>query len=166
VNTFLTFKSCRNTYCTGAISCICDEGGGSSLTLAPSETPSPLGGGRQIVLTVSSFTNDSGQTGPTPTLTGLTEPGAKVTISIFPDGVFGEVTADSSGRWSWRSPKALTAGKKDLLVIAKKDDGQGQVSQSFTAVAGGGGISNSLLIVLLVLGLGVGGYLYFKSKQS
>ncbi len=152
-------------YCTDAISCLCDEGGGSNLTLAPSETPSPLGGGRQIVLTVSSFTSDEGLSGPTPTFTGLTEPGAKVTISIFPDGVFGEVTADSSGRWSWRTTKTLTAGKKDLLVVAKKDDGQGQVSQAFTVVAGSGGSFNTLLIVLVLLGVGVGGYFYFKSKQ-
>jgi len=102
-----------------------------------------------------------------PTITGLTEPGATVTVSIFPDGVSGTVVADASGRWSWRSTKTLSPGAKSLLVVAKNAaGGQGQVNQSFTVAQGKAGSPGGLIIlILVVVGLGFGGYVYYKSNN-
>jgi hypothetical protein len=147
-------------------SCICDGSIGGSLNLtSPTPEGGLAGGGPTIALTVKSFTNGSGQTKDRPTISGTTEPGAKVTISIVTDGISGEVIADSNGRWSWTPEKPLTAGKKDLLVVATKENGQGQVSQSFTVVAGSGfKISFGWIILLLVIiALSFGGYVYYKS---
>jgi hypothetical protein len=145
---------------------LCGQDSFSNLTVSPTPTETGLGGGRQVALTVSSFTNDKGVAASTPTITGLTEPGATVTISIFPDGVSGTVTADASGRYSWRSTKTLSAGQKSLLVVAHKDDGQGQVSQAFTVVAKAGvnpwGI---VILILVVVALAFGGYVYYKSNN-
>jgi len=119
-----------------------------------------------VVLTVSSFTNSAGVAANPPTITGLTEPGASVTISIFPDGVSGTVTADASGRWSWRATKTLSAGQKNLLVVAQKDNGQGQVSQAFTVAAGRGGSPwGTIILILLLAAVGFGGYTYYRSRS-
>lgn len=131
-------------------------------------SPTPEGGlatgGPTIVLTVKSFTNGSGQTNDRPIIAGTTEPGAKVTITIVTDGISGEVVADANGRWSWQPAKALSAGEKDLLVVARKGDGQGQVTQKFTVVAGRGGFSFGWIVLILVLvAVAFGGYVYYKS---
>jgi hypothetical protein len=118
-----------------------------------------------MVLTVKSFTNGSGQTNSRPVISGTTEPGAKVTITVVNDGVSGEVIADSNGRFSWRPDKALSAGEKDLLIVARKDDGQGQVTQKFTVVAGGGFRFGFgwIILILVIVAIGFGGYVYYKS---
>jgi hypothetical protein len=132
-------------------------------------SPTPEGGlatgGPAIALTVKSFTNGSGQTGNRPVISGTTVPGAKVTITVVTDGVSGEVIADSNGRWSWQPEKPLTAGEKDLLVVSRKDDGQGQVAQKFTVVAGAGFKFSFgwIILILVIIAVGFGGYVYYKS---
>lgn len=131
-------------------------------------SPTPEGGlasgGPSIPLTIKSFTNGSGQTSAQPTICGTTEPGAKATISIVSDGVSGEVIADSAGRFCWKPDKPLSAGEKNLLVVATKDDSQGQVTQKFTVVPGRGGFSFGWIILILVLvAIAFGGYVYYKS---
>jgi len=134
--------------------------------LPPTEEDTQIGGGRQISLTVSSFTNKNGQSNATPVLTGFTEPGAQVMISIFPDGVGTTVTADSSGRWTWKPMKPLSPGLKNLLVVAKKDIGQGQAGQAFTVVAGTRSFSTgTIIIILIILGVVGGTIFYFKSRE-
>ena len=137
--------------------------GGLNL-VSPTPEPGLAGGGPTIVLTVKSFTNGSGQTNGRPVISGTTEPGAKVTISILTDGISGEVIADGNGRWSWRPEKPLSAGEKDLLVVARKGDGQGQVAQKFTVVAGRGGFSFGwIILILVIVAVAFGGYVYYKS---
>lgn len=96
-------------------------------------------------------------------ISGTTEPGAKVTISIVTDGISGEVIADDNGRWSWQPEKPLTAGEKDLLVVARKDGGQGQVAQKFTVVGGGGFSFGWIILILVLVAVSFGGYVYYKS---
>lgn len=96
----------------------------------------------------------------------MTAPGARVTVSVFPDGVTGDVTADGSGKWCWRPMKSLSPGAKSLLVVAKNADGQGQVAQTFTVVTSSGGFSAGwILLILILVALGFGGYVYYKSKN-
>lgn len=91
-------------------------------------------------------------------------PGAKVTVSILPDGVSGEVVADANGKWSWRPEKPLSGGKKDILVVSRKDDGQGQVNQSFTVPESKSGFSFGwVILILVIVALGFGAYVYYKS---
>ena len=165
-NIFGTGKSCRNPSCTDRFSCICDDGlvPGELTLVSPTPEPGFGGGGPTIPLSVKSFTNDSGQTGPRPTFSGTTEPGAKVTVTVHPDGVSAEVVADGSGRWSWTPEEPLSAGKKDLLVVARKGDSQGQITQPFTVVAGRGGFSwGWIILILVIVAVGFGGYVYYKS---
>lgn len=157
-------KYCRNPVCTDNVSCLCDESPSGELILTPAGGDTQLGGGRQISLTVSSFTDGSGQSNATPTLKGFTEPDAKVTISVFPDGVGTTVTADSSGRWTWQPTKPLSAGRKNLLVVVTKDTGQGHVAQAFTVVAGARTFSMGTL-VLIVLVLAVAGGAVFLHRN-
>ncbi len=123
-----------------------------------------MSSGRQIVLTVSSFTDKNGLTNDKPTICGKSEPGAKVTVSIFPDGVSGVTTADTVGNWCWKPDKKLSAGAKDVSVVAQKDDGQGSVKQSFTVVASKPFNWWGLVIFLMVIiAIGFGGYVYYNS---
>ncbi len=164
-NIFGMGKTCRNQYCTDKFSCICDEGGVSgNLNLI---SPTPEGGlstgGPSIPLTLTSFTNSSGQAGARPLFSGTTAPDAKVTITVVNDGVSGEVVADANGRWKWQPDKPLTAGAKDLLVVSRKDDGQGQVTQKFTVVAGRGFSFGWIILILVIAAIGFGAYVYYKS---
>jgi hypothetical protein len=128
--------------------------------------PRPIGGLRQIAITVATFTNSAGQAPARPTIWGTGEPDAVISISILPDGVNGRVTVDTSGQWAWQSPKSLTSGEKDLLVIAKKDDGQGQVQMKFTAVGGSSGISVVWILgAMVVFALGFGGFMLLKTRN-
>lgn len=160
-------KVCRNPLCSDQFSCLCNQGSFANLVLTPTPTESGLGSTQQVALTVSSFTDDKGVASSDPTITGLTESGALVTISIFPDGVSGTVTADASGRWSWKSTKTLTPGTKSLLVVAKNADGsQGQVNRTFTVTAAKGGNPWGILVLILVIAaIGFGGYVYYKSNN-
>ena len=126
--------------------------------------PTPITGQRNVILTVSSFTDSKGNSNNKPNICGLTEPGATVDISVLPDGASGEVTADDSGKWCWQPTTALSAGQKDLLVVAKKSDGQGQVKQSFTvAAAKAASPWGWIILILILIAVGFGGYVYYKS---
>lgn len=167
VTGFGTLRSCRNSYCREKPSCLCDEDGGGIFVFAtPTPGPGPAGGTRAISVTLGRFTSAEQQTGARPTITGTTEGGAKVTVTIYPDGVGGEVLADGSGKWSFRPTKKLSSGVKNLLVVVTKDNGQGQTSQQFTVVGGGGGISfGTILLVMVIAAVVFGGYVFYKSSQ-
>lgn len=158
---------CRNPVCSDQFSCLCGQGSFAQLVLTPTPTEGNIGAGPQVSITVSTFTDANGVASNTPTLTGLTEPGALVTVSIFPDGVSGTVTADAAGRWSWRSTKTLSPGQKNLLIVAKNaNGGQGQVSAAFTVPQGkSAGPGGLIIIVLVISGLAFGGYVYYKSNN-
>jgi hypothetical protein len=128
--------------------------------------PDPMGSGRQIILTVSSFT-ENGLSSDKPVICGRSEPGARITVSLFPDGLNGELTADNTGGWCFSSPKSLTPGVKNLSVVAKKDIGQGSVKQEFTVIeAKHINPFTIVLIIMVIAALGFGGYVYYKSKKQ
>ncbi len=160
-------QGCRNAFCSSASSCLCsEESGMGSLAVVPTiAEANPPGSGRQIPLSVSSFFDKNGNTNSKPNICGISEAGATIDISIFPDAVNGEVTADTSGKWCYQPPKPLSAGKKSLLVVAKKADGQGQLSLTFNVIAPTtSGISYGWIILILILiAVGFGGYVYYKS---
>ena len=117
------------------------------------------------MLTVAQFTNRNGETGNQPTISGTSEPEAKITITISPDGVGGEVWADANGRWVFRVPKKLSPGEKTILVVATKDGKQGSVTQTFT-VRGGGVIGFGTILAIMVLAaLVFGGYVIYRSSR-
>lgn len=164
-NIFGTGKTCRNQYCTDKFSCLCDDGGinGNLNLVSPTPEGGLASGGPTLPLTITSFTNSSGQASARPLFSGTTVPGAKVTITVLPDGVSGEVTADANGRWKWQPEKPLTAGQKDLLIVSRKDGGQGQVTQKFTAVAGRSFSFGWIIVILVIVAVGFGAYVYYKS---
>jgi len=121
---------------------------------------------RSLPLTVGSFADSKGQTGQTPTINGISEPGAKITITVYPDGIGGEVYADKNGKWSYKFTKKLTLGAKSVLIVATTPDGQAQVTKTFTAVGGGGGNPFGLILLIMILAaVGFGVYVYVKSNQ-
>lgn len=120
---------------------------------------------RQLLLTVGSFSDSKHQTGENPTISGTSEPGAKVTVTVYPDGIGGEVYADKNGKWSFTFTKKLTPGPKNLLVVATKPDGQAQVSQQFTVVGGAGFNFGWILLLMILAAVGFGAYVYIKSNQ-
>lgn len=164
-NIFGTGKTCRNQYCTDKFSCICDDAGisGNLNLVSPTPEGGLASGGPSLPLTITSFTNSSGQAGARPVFSGTTTPGAKVTVTVLPDGVSGEVVADANGRWKWQPEKPLSAGEKDLLVVARKDGGQGQVTQKFAVVAGRGFSFGWIILILVIVAVGFGAYVYYKS---
>ena len=121
---------------------------------------------RALLLTVSSFTDNKHQTNETPTISGTAEPDSKITITVYPDGIGGEVYADKNGKWSFTFTKKLTPGAKNLLVVATKPGGQAQVAQQFTVIGGGGANPFGIILLVMILGaLGFGVYVYIKSNQ-
>ncbi len=121
---------------------------------------------RTLQLTVGSFTDGKQQTNQTPTISGTAEPDSKITVTVYPDGIGGEVYADKNGKWTFTFTKKLNPGAKNLLVVATKPDGQAQIAKQFTVV--GGGSANPFGIILLVMilaAVGFGAYVYVKSNQ-
>lgn len=115
---------------------------------------------------MSTFTDRKGQTGSTPTVSGISEPDAKITITVYPDGFGGEVYADKTGKWSYKFTKKLSPGVKSMLIVATKADGQAQVTREFTVVGGGSGNPFGLILLLMiVIAVGFGAYVYVKSNQ-
>lgn len=151
--------------CTDKPGCLCDDSGGSFFYATP--TPGPGGIAlRSLPLTVGGFTDRKGQTGQRPTISGISEPDAKITITVYPDGIGGEVYADKNGKWTYTFTKKLSPGAKNVLIVATKPDGQAQTSKTFTVVGGGGpnwfGIA---LLAMIVTAVGFGAYVYIKSNQ-
>lgn len=151
--------------CQDKPGCICDDSGGSFFFATP--TPGPGGMAlRSLPLTVGGFADRKGQTGVTPTISGVSEPDAKITITVYPDGVGGEVYADKTGKWTYKFTKKLTPGPKTVLVVATKPDGQAQASKSFTVVGSSGGNPFGIILaIMIVAALGFGAYVYYKSNQ-
>lgn len=121
---------------------------------------------RTLLLTVGSFTDGKHQTNQTPTISGTSEPDSKITVTVYPDGIGGEVYADKNGKWSFTFTKKLNPGAKNLLVVATKADGQAQAAQQFTVVGGGGGNPFGIVLLIMILAaVGFGVYVYVKSNQ-
>jgi hypothetical protein len=119
-----------------------------------------------LPLTVGSFTDSKSQTNEQPTFSGTSLPDAKVTVTIYPDGVGGEVFADKNGKWTFRPTQKLTPGPKNLLVVATKDNAQGQVTKQFTVVKGAGfSVFGVILLIMVLIAVGFGVYVYIKSNQ-
>jgi hypothetical protein len=117
-------------------------------------------------LTVGGFADNNHRTSDTPTVFGTAEPDSKVTVTVYPDGIGGEVYADKNGKWSYKFTKKLSPGAKNLLVVATKPDGQAQVAQQFTVVAGPSINPFGIVLVIMILAaLGFGAYVYVKSNQ-
>lgn len=151
--------------CPDKPSCLCDDSTGGSFFFA---TPTPGPGGvalRSLPLTVGDFTDRKGQTGLNPTVSGITEPDAKVTVTVYPDGVGGEVIADKNGKWSYKFTKKLSPGNKNLLIIATKSDGQAQTSKQFTTVGSAGFNFGWIILIMVIAAVGFGAYVYVKSNQ-
>lgn len=150
--------------CTDKPGCLCDDGGGSFFFATP--TPGPGGIAlRSLPLSVGDFTDRKGQTVLTPTIGGVSEPDAKITITVYPDGVGGEVFADKNGKWTYTFTKKLTPGPKNVLIVATKPDGQAQTSKSFTVVGGSGFNFGWILLTMVLAAAGFGAYVYIKSNQ-
>jgi len=163
--TFVLLRGCRNRLCPERPDCVCDSGSGAFAYATP--TPGPGSTSlRTLQLSIGNFTDKKQQTNLNPTIRGTAEPDSKVTITVYPDGIGGEVYADKSGKWSYTFTKKLSPGVKNLLVVATKPDGQAQESQQFTAVGSGGGFNFGWIILLMVLSaIGFGAYVYVKSNQ-
>lgn len=162
---FATLRACRNKSCPDKTGCTCGDGSGLFVFATP--TPGPGSETlRSLLLTVGGFADNNHRTNDTPTVFGTAEPDSKVTVTVYPDGIGGEVYADKNGKWSYKFTKKLTPGAKNLLVVATKPDGQAQVAQQFTVVAGPSinpfGI---VLIIMILAALGFGAYVYVKSNQ-
>ena len=56
-------------------------------------------------------------------VTGSAPPGSKLQI-LDGDKLLGEITADSSGQWSWGLPASLASGAHSLIVKALLSDGK------------------------------------------
>lgn len=162
---FVTLRACRNRLCTDKPGCLCDDSSGSFFFATP--TPGPGGlAMRSLPLTVGGFSDKKGQTGENPTISGLSEPEAKITVTVYPDGVGGEVYADKTGKWTYKFTKKLTPGAKSVLVVATKPDGQAQVNKTFTVVGGGGpNVFGIILTIMILVAVGFGVYVYVKSNQ-
>jgi hypothetical protein len=145
--------------------CLCEDSNGSFIFATPTNGPGVSGGGRLLALTVGGFTDSKSQTGSQPTISGTSEPDAKISVTIYPDGVGAEVFADKNGKWSFRPTKKLTPGPKSILVVATKDGAQGQVTKQFTVVGGGGFNFGTLILIMVILAVGFGGYVFYKSNQ-
>lgn len=147
-------------------SCTCNDSSGAFFFATPTPGPGSVAL-RSLPLTVGSFADSKGQSGQTPTITGISEPDAKITITVYPDGIGGEVYADKNGKWSYKFTKKLTPGAKSILVVATKPDGQAQISKTFTVVGGGGGGNpfGLILLIMILAAVGFGVYVYVKSNQ-
>lgn len=166
---FAMLRACRNKSCPDKPGCLCSDSASGDFSYA-TPTPGPQGSGslRTLVLTVGTFTDAKRQTTQTPTISGISEPDAKVTVTVYPDGIGGEVYADKTGKWSFTFTKKLNPGQKNLLVVATKPDGQAQASQQFTVVGSSGsgnGIFGWILLLMILSAVGFGIYVYVKSNQ-
>lgn len=162
---FATIRACRNRLCPDKLGCLCDDSGGSFFYATPTPGPGSVAL-RSLPLTIGSFADRKGQTNLTPTISGISEPDAKITITVYPDGVGGEVYADKNGKWSYKFIKKLSPGAKSMLIVATKPDGQAQATKTFTAVGGSGGnIFGTLLLIMVLAAVGFGVYVYVKSNQ-
>ena len=91
-------------------------------------------------------------TDTTPTVTGTTEPGLTVTISV--DGVvIGTAIADANGNWSFDTGTALTEGVHTITAEVTRGGLTGTASGSFVVdtaepVAAGGGVSGGAFCAL------------------
>ena len=162
---FATLRACRNRLCPDNPGCLCDDTSGSFFFATP--TPGPGSQSlRALTLTVGSFADRKGQTNQTPTISGISEPDAKITITVYPDGIGGEVYADKNGKWSYKFTKKLSPGAKSMLIVATKPDGQAQVTKTFTVVGGGGGnVFGTILTIIILAAVAFGVYVYIKSNQ-
>ena len=91
-------RACRNKLCTDKPGCLCDGNSGSFLFATPTPGPGGSGNLRTLLLTVASFTDSKRQTNLTPTISGTAEPDSKITITVYPDGIGGEVYAAFSAK--------------------------------------------------------------------
>ncbi|MBI3385831.1 hypothetical protein HY031_01970 [Candidatus Gottesmanbacteria bacterium] len=160
------YHACRNPSCQDRQTCLCQGSTGGFLALtSPSPGPQPAGTGNSLPLTVAPFTDARQVAGSQITLSGTTAPGAKVTITVSPDGVGGDAWADDNGHWEFKLPKKLSSGQKQLLVVATKDNAQGQVSQAFTVATGGGFSFGTILLIMVIIAVVFGAYVLYRSSQ-
>ncbi len=66
------------------------------------------------ILAMSSVTTDKQR----PSITGIAEPYATVTITIHSDPIAGSTTADENGYWSWTPDKDVAFGNHELSVMS------------------------------------------------
>ncbi len=118
-----------------------------------------------LPVSIGGFTNAKLESGDQPQITGTSEPDAKITITIYPDGIGAEVYADKNGKWFYKPTKKLTAGPKNILVVATKAGAQGQITKEFIVRGGKSNPFGIILLFMIVLAVGFGGYVFYKSNQ-
>ncbi len=158
---------CRNAGCSEQVSCGCptakggiDVSGLSYLSTSPAPTSAPV----PPEITVEAFTGSNKKAPATFTLTGTATPYSVLDIFITPDGITGQVQADSQAGWRYILTKKLSPGKKDLKIIATSPTGGTNTYVDSFTVSSGINIGRVLVVILVVI-LAIGGVSFFLSNR-
>ena len=85
------------------------------LTTLTSLTSSPL--------TITPFTDANGIAPAKLVISGTAEPDAEIRIIIASDAVAATVYTDTTGAWTYTSPKALSNGNKEVVIVMRPQTG-------------------------------------------
>jgi hypothetical protein len=138
----------------------------SELLSSPTATLLPVMEITQPILTIDPFYNSKKQVNPTLSISGTSDPEAKLDISIFPDGITTTVTADSLGNWEYAITNKLTNGDKQLTIISRTASGGQMTKMETFTVVGRFQFPFAGVIFSLLIAFCVGGYILYQKKMS